>query len=253
VRSDNAFKRTGGNGRRLKVFSENQIWTCDYPVQLAICRFNARMSVIRLANGQLILHSPCEIDAAMAAALSKLGPVGYIVAPGSLHHLHVANAQRHYPDAMTYICPGVERRAPGLRFDGMLGLRSPAEWTDTIDQVLIQGSRYVTEVAMLHKPTRTMLLVDAIEYFTDGTAGVSWQLKAWWRLLRMWNKPKPAPEYWLGWKDKVAAKASLEEILEWDFDKIILSHGDNILENARETARRAWTPPLEKRRCGNEG
>ncbi|MGH9647172.1 MAG: hypothetical protein ACRD4E_10180, partial [Bryobacteraceae bacterium] len=47
------------------------------------------------------------------------------------------------------------------------------------------------------------------------------------------------------WKDKIAARTSMETILGWDFDKIILSHGDNIMENAKETARRAWTPPLD--------
>jgi hypothetical protein len=231
---------------QLTEFSENQIWTRDYPVKLAICPFNARMSVIRLQDGQLMLHSPCEIDDATAAAISKLGQVGYIVAPGSFHHMHVTSAQHRYPNAPTYICPGVERKVPSLRFDWILGTRSPAVWSDTIDQVLIRGSRYIWEVAMLHKPSKTLLVVDAIEYFTDQTNDVSWQLKAWWHVLRMWNKPKPAPEYQLGWKDKVAARACLEAILEWDFDKIILSHGDNITKDAKEMARRAWTPPLEK-------
>jgi hypothetical protein len=229
---------------QLTEFSQDQIWTRDYPVKLAICPFNARMSVIRLEDGQLMLHSPCDINDATAAAISKLGQVGYIVAPGSFHHMYVTQAQRRFPNAQTYICPGIERKVPGLQFDWILGPRSPAVWSDTIDQVLIRGSRYMWEVAMLHKPSKTLLLVDAIENFTDQTDDVSWQLKAWWKVLHMWNKPKPAPEYQLGWKDKVAARASLEKILEWDFDKIVLSHGDNITECAKEKARQAWTPPL---------
>lgn len=192
-----------------------------------------------------MLHSPCDIDDATAKAISKLGEVYYIVAPGSFHYLHVTSAQRRFPDAQTFICPGIEHKVPRLHFDWILGPRSPMAWSDTINQVLIRGSRYMWEVAMLHKPSKTLVLVDAIEYFTDQTNDVSWQLKGWWKLFRMWNKPKPAPEYWLGWKDKVAASASLESILEWDFDKIILSHGDNITENAKDTARRAWTPPLD--------
>lgn len=229
----------------LAEFSKNQVWTGDYPVKLAMCPFNAQMSVIRLKDGRLILHSPCDVDDATATAISRLGEVCYIVAPGSFHHMHVASAQRRFPNAQTFICPGIEHKVPSLHFDWILGPRSPAAWSDTIDQVLIRGSRYIWEVAMLHKPSKTLVLVDAIEYFTDRTDDVSWQLRAWWKLFRMWNKPKPAPEYQLGWKDKVAARASLELILEWDFDRIILSHGDNISEKAKETARRAWTPPLE--------
>ena len=231
---------------QLKEFSKGQIWTRDYPVKLVICPFHARMSVIRLGDGQLMLHSPGGLDDATAAAISKLGRVGHIVAPGTLHHLHVAEAQRRFPDAQTHLCPGLERRVPDLAFDWRVGPRSPAVWGDTMEQVVIMGNRFVCEVAMLHKPSRALLLVDAIEYYTDQTADVGWQLKAWWKLvLRMWNKAKPAPEYRLGWKDKAAARASLEAILAWDFDKIILSHGDNITEDAKAIARRAWTPPLE--------
>jgi hypothetical protein len=229
----------------LTEFVADQIWLLDYPIAYAGCRFNARMSIVRLAGGALMLHSPCDMDDATAKAISQLGTVGCIVAPGSFHHLFVAKAQFRFPDARTYLCPGVERKVPGLRFDWILGSRPPIEWGGTMDQLLIRGSRFMWEVAMLHKPSKTLLVVDAIENFTDQTANVSWQVKAWFKLFGMWNKPKPAPEYRIGWKDKAAARSSLEEILEWDFDKIVLSHGDNITENAKERARQAWTPPLE--------
>ena len=61
----------------------------------------------------------------------------------------------------------------------------------------------------------------------------------------MWNKAKPAPEYQFGWKDKKAAKYSLEKIMSWDFDKIIISHGDLILNDAKEIAAKAWSTPLK--------
>jgi hypothetical protein len=63
----------------------------------------------------------------------------------------------------------------------------------------------------------------------------------------MWENPKPAPEYQLGWKDKKAARRSLMKILEWDFDRIIIAHGDLIEENARQVALNAWRRPLETR------
>ena len=229
---------------QLTEFIPDQIWLVDYPIKYAGCRFNARMSVVRLANGSLMLHSPCDMDDATENAVSRLGQVSCIVAPGSFHYLHVAKAQLRFPAAITYICPGVEQKVPSLQFDWILGPCAPNEWSGTLDQVLIRGSRFMWEVAMLHKPSKTLLLVDVMENFTEQTANVNWQLKAWLKLFGMWNKPKAAPEYRMGWNDKVAARASLEEILSWDFDKIVLSHGDNITENAKQQARHAWTPPL---------
>jgi len=60
----------------------------------------------------------------------------------------------------------------------------------------------------------------------------------------MWNNPKPAPEYQLGWKDKKAAVKSLQIILNWDFERIILSHGDLIEDGAKAVAMQAWMKPL---------
>ncbi|MDX1799932.1 MAG: DUF4336 domain-containing protein [Marinobacter sp.] len=231
----------------LSEFSPGQIWTMDYPVRYAGSGFNARMSVVRLDGNRLMLHSPGPMDDSTAAAISALGQVTQIVAPGNFHYLYLARAQARFPAAETHLCPGIERKLPGLAFDWLLGPRPPAAWSELMDQVLIRGSRYMWEVAMLHRPSRTLLLVDAIENVTDRTANVSWQLKAWWKLVfRMWNRPKPAPEYRLGWQDREAARASLNRILAWDFDRIVLSHGDNIVENAKQVAREAWTPPLAR-------
>lgn len=97
------------------------------------------------------------------------------------------------------------------------------------------------EIAFFHKKTRTLILVDLIENFTDKTVGVSWSLKFWWKVIfHMWANPKPAPEYQFGWKNKKAARDSLNKILQWDFDKIIISHGDLIEENAKTIASRSW-------------
>ncbi|HST26866.1 MAG TPA: DUF4336 domain-containing protein [Rudaea sp.] len=230
---------------QLTTFCQDWIWTMDYPIKLAGVAFNARMSVVRLMDGKLLCHSPGPIDDSVAAAIDELGEVRYILAPGLFHHMYVAHAQERYLHAETYICPGVERRNRGLRFDWILGPGAPATWCDTMDQALIRDSKCVWEVALLHKPSKTLLLVDSIEYFTDHTLGVNWQFRALWKyLLRMWNTPKPAPEYRFGWRDKSAVRTSLSKILEWDFDKIILSHGDNIIQNAKRMARLAWTPPL---------
>lgn len=110
---------------QLTEFSAGQIWIKDYPVRYAGCTFNARMSVVRINADELMLHSPCPIDDLTSAALMKLGRVAYIVAPGSFHYMNVAETQRRFPRAQTYICPGVERKVPDLDFDWILGCTVP--------------------------------------------------------------------------------------------------------------------------------
>lgn len=230
----------------LTPYIPGQIWLCPYPVRLAGTDFEARMTVIRLASGDLILHSPCRITEDAAREIARLGAVAHIVAPGNFHHLNVASAQAAFPDAKTWICPGVEKRSPGLRYDGMLGDTPPQAWLSEIDQVLVQGSRLMREVAMFHRASRTLIVVDLIENFTDATPNIKGPLKFWFKyVMRMWNRPRPAPEYQLAWGDRKAAAQSLRRILAWDFERIVLSHGELIEQNAHQTAAAAWSGILK--------
>lgn len=231
----------------LTPYVADQIWLCAYPIRMAGTRFDARMTVIRLSSGELMLHSPCDITAAMAEKISALGPVAHIVAPGNYHTLYAATAQAAFPRAKTWICPGIERRRPGLKYDGVLSDAAPADWIGEIDQVLVQGTRYMREVAMFHRAGRTLILVDLIENFTDATPHMGWVLKFLFKyVLRMWNKPRPAPEYRMGWSNRRKAAKSLRRILAWDFQRIVLAHGDLIDRNAREVAAAAWAEVLER-------
>ncbi|WP_217696623.1 DUF4336 domain-containing protein [Photobacterium proteolyticum] len=230
----------------LTEHTRDRIWTNDYPVHYAGLDFFSRMTVIRLIDDRLLLHSPCHISPALKAQLDQLGEVAYIVAPGSYHYQHIVSAQDTYPLAQTMICPGVEQKVPDLQFSEFLCDKVPDCWVDDFDQVLVRGAKYMWEVAFFHKPSRTLILVDLVENIGDKTKGVGWGMKFWWKLVfRMWNHPKPAPEYQLGWKDKVAARQSLLQILNWDFERVIISHGDLINHNAKEIVRQAWEVPLE--------
>ncbi len=205
------------------------------------------MTVIRLASGELVLHSPCNITAAMAKEISALGVVAHIVAPGNFHHLYVAGAQAAFPNAKTWICPGIERKRPDLKYDGLLGDVAPVDWAGEMDQTLVRGTRIMREVAMFHRASRTLILVDLIENFTDATPHTGGALKLWFKyVFRMWNNPRPAPEYRMGWSDRKAAAKSLRRILAWDFQRIVLSHGDLIERAAREVAIKAWSGILEE-------
>ncbi|OCC05442.1 hypothetical protein BA190_08455 [Labrys sp. WJW] len=229
----------------LTSYVSDQIWLCTYPIRLAGTKFEARMTTIRLTSGLVMLHSPCHITASIAEEISAIGSVGHIVVPGNFHHLHASSAQIAFPSASTWICPGIERKRPDLKYDGVLGDVAPAGWAGEIDQVLVQGTRIMREVAMYHRASQTLILVDLIENFTDATPNTGGALKLWFKyVLRMWGKPGPAPEYRMGGNDQVSLAKSLRRILAWDFRQIVLSHGDLIDQDAHEVAAAAWSKIL---------
>ena len=206
-----------------------------------------RTTIIRLENGDLIVHDPCKIDDATKEEIDELGKVRYIIAPGSYHYLFVTDFQEKYPNAETFICPGLERKRPDIRFDWILGNKPDHRWGDAFEQVLVQGTKLMWEVAFYHKSSRTLILVDLLENIGDDyrhEAGLL--LRFWWKaIFRMWNNPKPAPEYQMGWGEKDVARKALVKIISWEAERIILSHGELIESNVSEVLRNAWSKVLD--------
>jgi len=228
----------------LEVVVAGALWVRPYPVRLAGATFDARMTVIRLGGGQILIHSPCPFDQTLAAAITALGPVAAIIAPGNLHWLHVRSCQRAFPAAPTFVCPGVEARAKGLAIDGVLGDEAPPLWAGELSQVALQGTRLVREVAFFHRSSRTLILVDLVENFTAATPHTNLMSRMLFRALGMWGRPAPAPEYRFAWGDRARVREGLQRILAWDFERVILSHGDLITDDARTVLQRAWRSVL---------
>ena len=177
----------------LEVFVPDELWLRGYVVSVGGARINARMTVIKLRSGDLLIHSPCAFDEALTAEVAALGPVAAIIAPGNFHWLHVRSCQQAFPQAVTYICPGVEKRAKGLTFDEVLGDEAPALWAGELSQVYLQGTRVMREVAFFHHASKTLILVDMVENVTAATPGTNWFLRILFRMIGMWNTPPRRP------------------------------------------------------------
>lgn len=231
----------------LKEYVKGQIWILEYPVRYAGMDLFGRTTIIRLKNGELIIHDPCKINNAVKAEIDALGVVRFIIVPGSFHHLFVADFQQHYPSAETWLCPGLERKRPDLKFDGILGNKPAPGWQGTLEQILVQGTKIMWEVAFFHKPSKTLILVDLLENIGDSyqhKAGL--YLQFWWRFVfRMWNRPKAAPEYQLGWGNRKVVKLILQKIINWDAERVILAHGETLESNVSQTLKTAWKKVLD--------
>jgi len=227
---------------QLTEYIKDQIWILEYPIRFAAMDLFARTTIIKMDSGDLIIHDPCRIDDDLKKEIDSLGVVKFIIAPGTYHHLFVTDFQEKYPSAETYLCPGLEQKRPDIKFDWILGTKPDPRWEGILEQVLIQGTRHISEVVFLHKPSRTIILVDLLENIGDDyrhKAGLL--LKFWWKIvLRMWNNPKAAPEYQMGWGKKNIVKIGLNKILNWDAERVILAHGENIENNVNNILRTAW-------------
>jgi hypothetical protein len=201
-----------------------------------------QMTVVRLPSSGLLLHSPVAIDDALAAELAAIGPVMQVVAPNLLHHVHLTACLRRYPDARLYAPQGLARKRPDLRIDGLLADEAPPAWAEVMDQHLIKGAPRLDEVVFCHRRTGTLIATDLVFNVRDpqgwatrlalrsfGTLGRFAQSRLW----RWWYA-----------QDRAAVRASLAKILSWDFDRVLMAHGDPVETDARERLRAALLPAL---------
>jgi hypothetical protein len=66
------------------------------------------MTVVRRADGSLLLHSPIALDAERLAQLEALGAVAVLVVPNAGHRLDAPAYKARYPDAHVF-CPAGAR------------------------------------------------------------------------------------------------------------------------------------------------
>jgi hypothetical protein len=213
------------------------LWVADRPQKFYGLPVGTRMTVIRLADGSLLLHSPVELDAGLRRELDAIGRVRYAVAPNRVHHLYAGRVAESYPDARLWVGPGVERKRPDLVYVAVLGDEAPAEWRGQVDQVYFAGRPYENEVTFFHRASRTLILCDLAFNLREGTAFVTrWLMRS----IRSYGHFGPSTlDPWLI-KDRAAARASLERILAWDFDRVIVAHGDVLETGGHEQLARGY-------------
>jgi hypothetical protein len=214
------------------------LWIAERPQRFYGLEVGTRMTVVRLADGALLLHSPVALDAELRRELDAIGRVRFVVAPNRVHHLYAGDVARAYPEARLWVAPGLERKRPDLAFVAVLGDEAPDEWKGEVDQTFFRGRPYENEVVFLHRASRTLILCDlAFNFGPRAAAPTRWLMK----LLRSYGRFGPSRLDPLLIRDRTAARRSLERILAWDFDRVVVAHGDVLESGGREALRQGYS------------
>jgi hypothetical protein len=217
-----------------------EIWTADGPVvPFYGLSYSTRMAVIRLSDGGLFVWSPIALSNSLQAAIDALGPVRHLVSPNALHHLFLADWKSAYRQARLYAPPRLRRKRSDLAFDAELGDDPELAWADEIDQVVMRGSFALTEVVFFHRGSQTALFADLIQNFPgdwfNGWRGV---------LARLGGIVAPNPGAPIDWRasflNRRAARASLERIIAWPIERVVIAHGNPAVANGVAFVRRAF-------------
>ncbi|CAA9237615.1 MAG: hypothetical protein AVDCRST_MAG04-1451 [uncultured Acetobacteraceae bacterium] len=202
-----------------------------------------RMTVLRLADGGLWLHSPTRHTPALEAALAPLGPVRHLVAPNTAHWVHVSPWQKAFPEAKLWAAPGVADRAHGqgvhLRAAGVLGDPAPPpDWDGQIEQAAFSGPGFI-EVVFHHRASRTLVLTDIVQAMRSGDLPLATRLFSNVVGSAAPEGATPAHVRLVLNRRRAANRAAAERLLTLAPERVVFAHGAFYAADGAARLRRA--------------
>ncbi len=218
------------------------LWISEQPLRFAGLEIGARMTVVRLPGGDLLLHSPIRPMLELVGEVRSLGPIAALVCPNRFHHLFATEWTKACPDAALFVAPGLERKRPDLRIAGVLSETPDALWAGALEQVVIQGLPLTNEVVFFHPASRTLIATDlAFNIGPDHPALTRWVF----RLSGAYRRLAPTTLERVLVRDRARFRRSLERILEWPFERVIVAHGTVLEAGGRDELARAFSWVLD--------
>jgi hypothetical protein len=222
----------------LRALAPN-LWVADRKFRNGALELPTRMTVIRLRDGGLVLHSVVALDQGLRAELDALGPGRAVIAPNRAHHLFAADYPTGYPDALLFAAPGLPEKRPDLKFAEELSDEAPELWRSELQQVVFRGVPILNEVVFYHPATHTVLFTDLVFNVPKGRFSGLTDLFFWMIGAEGRFGPHRLVRY-LFVRNRAAARESAQRILQWDFDRVTLTHGDVLERGGQEAVRRAF-------------
>lgn len=213
--------------------------------------FPTRMTVVKLHNGDLWLHSPTAYTPELGEELSKLGRIAHLVSPNLLHYANIAAWKEHFPEAIAWASPGVLKRAKArgiaVRFDRELDPGAiPEEWQHDLRHTVVPG-KLLDEFVFFHDVSKTLIVTDTIQNFELDKMRQPYRSLVW--IARAYAPRAQAPidlrSTFLFNKKEI--RKAVQEMLSWHPERIILSHGKNIESDAPKAIEFAFRFALRNR------
>lgn len=206
----------------------------DYPT---------RMAVVRLEDGGLWLWSPIALNPEIVAEVRALGPVRHLVSPNKLHHLFLGAWHAEFPEAKLWGTASTVARFRDLQFSGTLAETPPPDWAGQIDQYYFPNSRFLDELIFFHRKSRTAIIADLSQPFSQDFLDRHWP---WWlrwiaRRAGMVEGRGYGPiEIRITFRHRAAARAKMRALIEAGPERVVVAHGVLVRSGGTAFLRRAF-------------
>lgn len=216
-----------------------EIWCATHNFKVGLMPVSTRMTVVRLGENHLWLHSPIPLDQDLLTELAALGEVRAVVAPNKVHHLFLAPCAAAFPHATLYGAPGLAKKCPQLPPMRELTGRAFSDWQSQLDEILIEGIPFANETVWFHRASATLIVTDLVQ-FCDGE--LAWSAKLYAHLTGVRTELNVPYTVRALVRDRDAVRRCAARILAWPIQRIVMAHNAVIEVDAHARMRHALAP-----------
>ncbi len=205
------------------------VHVADAPQRFLGLELGARMTVLDTGDG-LLVHSPI---AAPPELVEPLGEPRWVLAPNLFHHLHVgpwANAGLE-----AWGAPGLPEKRGDVPFQGIVESGTSPFGSD-LEVHTLKCFSMTNEVVVLHRPSRTLVVTDLVFNISPRAP---WLTRAAMRCLCGYPGCKTTLLERVGMRRDLA-RQDLAILAAWDFDRIVMAHGEVIETGGKQALRDAF-------------
>jgi hypothetical protein len=189
--------------------------------------FPTKTTIINTTKAVIVI-SPCELSEDIVLFLESTKKNFIFIAPNNFHNLHLKACYNLFPDAKFY---GPKRSAnqSGVeltKIDNKLKIEG-------LETHYIQGHKLLSETCFYHSETKNLIVTDLLFNMKHK---MNFASKLMFTLVGTYQKLGMSKALRMKIDDKKVFKESILKLLEYPFEKVVLSHGNSISRKEFELA-----------------
>jgi hypothetical protein len=231
---------------------DRDLWVAEQPLRYFGLDIGTRMTVIRLTGGELVVISPIQVSDDLVGELDELGTVEHIIAPNLYHHLFATEFKAAYPAATFWATAGLRAKKPELAIDQVIEANADSPrngpwngpWNgierlffDGFKTLSLSGPDPLDEWVFFHPASRTLLLTDTAFCFDQS---FPWLTQLVTKVGGGYKNLSPSLLERISTTEKNKVRSAAQQVLRWDFDRVIMAHGSIVDQGGKEQFKRGY-------------
>ena len=199
-----------------------------YPLRAFGIDFRRSVTLLRLADGRVVIHSSAPFTAEDVEAIRHFGVTSWLVEATLMHDTFARPVNAVFPE-LPYLAPNGFAKLSGVPTRPLYP--PPSDWTGQIEVLKVEGLRKINEHALFHRAAQTLVLADLLFHFPADSRG--WPRFFARHIMRLPRLSGISAFFRLMIRDREAFSLSMKRMANWDFEQIVVGHGEPIQNNAK--------------------